>query len=238
MMFLAQCLTYRIFSINVSGYYSCYCCGHSSQELLLWALYLPYKAFQDEAQFGISSHAPAASLPNTITNQSGCWLSGLSGYLVYLSPTLQEALLLDRNHLIQSYHHLRVFCVCAYSLSHVWLCDPLHCSPQSSSVQGDSTGKNTALWCHTLLQGIFPTQGSNPGLPHCRQILYPLSHQGSPTVLYMHAKIYLPRISFTIFSTWKNPTYSSETMITFNVSPSQLSQDNFLHTLTIIFATL
>ena len=31
-----------------------------------------------------------------------------------------------------------------------------------------------------LLQGIFPTQGSNPGFPHCRQMLYPLSHQGSP----------------------------------------------------------
>ena len=36
------------------------------------------------------------------------------------------------------------------------------------------------MGCHALLQGIFPTQGSNPGLPHCRQILYHLSHQGSP----------------------------------------------------------
>ena len=34
--------------------------------------------------------------------------------------------------------------------------------------------------CHALLQGIFPIQGSNPGLPYCRQILYSLSHQGSP----------------------------------------------------------
>ena len=34
---------------------------------------------------------------------------------------------------------------------------------------------------HSLLQGIFPTQGSNPGLPHGRQILYHLSHQGRPT---------------------------------------------------------
>ena len=33
---------------------------------------------------------------------------------------------------------------------------------------------------HFLLQGIFPTQESNPGLPHCRQTLYRLSHQGSP----------------------------------------------------------
>ena len=36
---------------------------------------------------------------------------------------------------------------------------------------------------HSLLQGIFPTQGLNPGLPHCRQILYQLSHKGSPRIL-------------------------------------------------------
>ena len=36
------------------------------------------------------------------------------------------------------------------------------------------------MGCHTLLQGIFPTQGSNPGLQHCRQILYHLSYQRSP----------------------------------------------------------
>ena len=39
------------------------------------------------------------------------------------------------------------------------------------------------MGCHALLQGIFPTQGSNPGLPHCRWILYRLSHQGSPRIL-------------------------------------------------------
>ena len=44
----------------------------------------------------------------------------------------------------------------------------------------DSPGKSTGVECHFLLQGIFPTQGLNPGLPHCRQTLYRLSHQGSP----------------------------------------------------------
>jgi len=39
------------------------------------------------------------------------------------------------------------------------------------------------LECHALLEGIFPTQGSNPSLPHCRWILYHLSHQGSPRIL-------------------------------------------------------
>ena len=47
----------------------------------------------------------------------------------------------------------------------------------------DFPGKNTGVSCHALLHGIFPTQGSNPGLPHCRQILYHLSHRGSPRIL-------------------------------------------------------
>ena len=44
----------------------------------------------------------------------------------------------------------------------------------------NSPGQNTGVGSCFLLQGIFPTQGSNPGLPHCRRILYQLSHQGSP----------------------------------------------------------
>ena len=44
----------------------------------------------------------------------------------------------------------------------------------------NSPGKNTGVGCHFLLQRIFLTQGSNPSLWHCRQILYHLSHQGSP----------------------------------------------------------
>ena len=60
------------------------------------------------------------------------------------------------------------------------LCDPMDCSPPGSFVHGDSPGKNTRVDCHALLQGIFPIQGSNPGLSHCRRILYWLSHKGSP----------------------------------------------------------
>ena len=54
-------------------------------------------------------------------------------------------------------------------------------SPPGSSVHVDSPGKNTGVGCHVLLQDFFPTQGSNPGLPHCRLILYQLSYPGSPT---------------------------------------------------------
>ena len=49
----------------------------------------------------------------------------------------------------------------------------------------DFPGKNTGVRCHSLLQGIFMTQGSNLGLLHCRQILYWLSFQGSPWELFV-----------------------------------------------------
>ena len=47
----------------------------------------------------------------------------------------------------------------------------------------NSPGQNTGVGSRSLLQGIFPTQGLNPGLPHCRQSLYQLSHQGNPRIL-------------------------------------------------------
>ena len=54
---------------------------------------------------------------------------------------------------------------------------PTPCNPM------DYTDQNTGVGSLSLLQGIFPTQGLNPGLPHCRWILYQLSHQGSPRIL-------------------------------------------------------
>ena len=47
----------------------------------------------------------------------------------------------------------------------------------------NSPGKNTGVGCHSLLQRVFLTQRLNPGLLHCRQILYCLSHQESPIAL-------------------------------------------------------
>ena len=63
------------------------------------------------------------------------------------------------------------------------LCNPTDCSLLGiSSVHGDSSSKNIGVGCHALLQGIFPAQGLNPGLPICRRIRYSLSHQGSPSL--------------------------------------------------------
>ena len=60
------------------------------------------------------------------------------------------------------------------------LCNPMDCSPPGSSVHEIFHAKDTGVGCHFLLQGIFPTQESNLGFLHCRQMLYWLSHQGSP----------------------------------------------------------
>ena len=57
------------------------------------------------------------------------------------------------------------------------LCDPMECILADFSVNGIFPGKNTGVGFHSLLQGFFPTQGLNPGLLHCMQILYHLSHQ-------------------------------------------------------------
>ena len=69
---------------------------------------------------------------------------------------------------------------CLVAQSCPTLCNPMDCSLPGSSVHGDFPGKNTGVGCHALLQGIFPTQGLNPGLPHFQADFYSLSHQGSP----------------------------------------------------------
>ena len=60
---------------------------------------------------------------------------------------------------------------------------PTVCGPMDCRVPWNSPGQNTTVDSLSLLQGFFPTQGSNPGLLHCRQILYQLSHNGCPRIL-------------------------------------------------------
>ena len=90
-----------------------------------------------------------------------------------------------------SYLHIISFSPHDSSLKTVCVCVCVSCSVMSNSLQPqgpqttrllclwNSPGKNTGVGCLSLLQGIFPTQGSNLGLPHCRQIPYHLGQQGS-----------------------------------------------------------
>ena len=68
-----------------------------------------------------------------------------------------------------------VYKVKVKSESHSVMSKSLH--PHGLDSPWDSLGQNSGVDSLSLLQGIFPTQGSNPGLPHCKQILYQLSHQ-------------------------------------------------------------
>ena len=76
-------------------------------------------------------------------------------------------------------------CMCAQSLQlRPTLCSSMGCSPPGPSAHGILHAEHWSC-CHALLQGIFPTQGSNLRLLpllHCRQILYPLTHLGSPSL--------------------------------------------------------
>ena len=98
-------------------------------------------------------------------------------YMIYIYIYIER----ERDTHTHTHTHTHTYAVlCLVSQSCLTLCDPMDCSPPGSSVPGDSPGQNTGVGYHALLQGIL---GSNPDLPHCRQILYHLSHQGSPRIL-------------------------------------------------------
>ena len=82
-------------------------------------------------------------------------------------------------------HHCNHSCVLALknskAESHSVVSDSL--LPHGLYSPYNSPGQNTGVGSFSLLQGIFPTQGSNLDLPHCKWILYQLSHQGSPRIL-------------------------------------------------------
>ena len=78
------------------------------------------------------------------------------------------------------------------SLSHV----QLFATPWTVYSTWNSPGKNMGVGCHFLLQGVFSTQGLNPGLLHCRQILYHLHHQGSPLLYWCNFHLFLIFLKF------------------------------------------
>ena len=97
----------------------------------------------------------------------------------------------------QMFTHIFKVILSIIGTGHVWCPDSAGTAANNTTMDlGREGNKGTPTWGKrkhvgpipyvgglSLLQGVFPTQGSNPGLPHCRRILYQLSHKGSPRVL-------------------------------------------------------
>ena len=109
----------------------------------------------------------------------------------------------------------------SFSVSHSLMYDSL---PIRLLCPWDSLGKNTGVGCHSLLQGIFPTQGSNPGLLYYRQIFHHTSQESSPLTIFILLvlllclpRVHLPhglhKFSFVLYSnniTEKSALYRTE----------------------------
>ena len=112
------------------------------------------------------------------------------------------------------------FCVCCSCLVAklcLTLLLPLGLQPSRFLCPWDFAGKNTAVACHFLLRGIFPTQGSNMRLPHWQADSFPLSHQGAPFICE-----FLNLSLFCFFSLKPLKVILYLIPININVSPSLL----------------
>ena len=86
-------------------------------------------------------------------------------------------------------------------------------------------GKSTAVGCHFLLQGIFPTWGSNPCLLHCRQILYQLRRKWQPTPVFLPGESHGPR-SLVGCSPWSHWESDTTEQLHFHFSLSCIGEGN------------
>ena len=117
-----------------------------------------------------------------------------------------------------SSHFVHLFLnVCTYwalewvSESYSVMSDSLR--PHGLNSLWNSPGQDTGVGSFSLLQGIFPTQGSNPGLPHCRWSLYQLNHKGSPRTLEWVAYPFsrdLPNQGWAIREAWKEEKWTTK----------------------------
>ena len=104
---------------------------------------------------------------------------------IYMSHHMTQSSDYMSHHMTQQFYssgemRASTLALVTQSQSCVTLCDPIDLRPSRLLCPWNSPSKSTGVGSHFLLQGLFLTQGSNPGTPHCRQVLYFLSHQGSP----------------------------------------------------------
>ena len=124
----------------------------------------------------VKSESEVAQSCPTPRDPMDCSAPGSSVHGIFQARVWKDAQhgsLLEKVSKVKSFSHVRLFAT-------PWIVTRLLCP-------WDFPGKNIGVGCHFLLQGIFPSQGSNPGLPHCWQTLYHLSHQGSSHKITQHS---------------------------------------------------
>ena len=125
----------------------------------------------------------------------------------------------------------------------------MDCSLPGSSVHGfsmDSPGKNTGMDYHSLIQGIFPTQGLNPGLLHCRQTLYCLSYKEAPidpiSLAYLQSSnpLFTTRVqaSMTLYQTVAKSSFLPSPPPNLLSSVNRVIRFTSMYPVTVLFKTL
>ena len=119
--------------------------------------------FTEENSIVIKTVHESKSQDTWISLKGKCWLRGITIIIKLISKSESHSIVSDS--------------LGPYGLHSPW----------------NSPGQNTGMGSYSLPKGIFPTQGSNPGLSHCRRLLYHLSHQGSPKLIRIKTKTQQPK---------------------------------------------
>ena len=150
------------------------------EKTLLWHSHYSFLWDQAEIRFQQTTFGSASS---SALSCFPCILIDFSWKCFSMNhPRMNPHLITNGNVLYDSGNSNQGFVTTCAVLSHSVMSDCLwpHGLPARLLCPWDSSDKNTRVGCHCLCQGISLTQGSKPGIPHCRWILYHLSQQRSP----------------------------------------------------------
>ena len=135
----------------------------------------------------VKSESEVAQSCPTLSDSMDCSLTGSSVHGIFQARVLELGLITPYCSLQHCYFYPSIYLDYNQSESKKSKKESESHSVMSDSLRSlspwNSLGRSTGVCSLSLLQGIFPTQGLNRGLPHCRQILYHLSHKGSPRIL-------------------------------------------------------
>ena len=153
----------------------------------VWETWVRFLGWEDPLEKGMATHSTILSGEfhgqRSLTGYSPQWQRVRHDWPTNTSLQPQWSLVFIQRRWCSVYGRTgRV--VVSVTQSHPTLRNPMDCSLNRLLCPWNSLAKNTGVGSHSLLQGIFPIQGSNPDLLHCRQVPYRPRHQVSPSGMY------------------------------------------------------